>query len=248
MVIFSVILCVNEDNPFLDKAIRSILVQEYNDFEFIIVANNCNDALYEKLESYTEDKRIKLFRTIIGQLSFNLNFAINLSKGDYIIRMDSDDISLPNRLSKCNDLVIHEYDIIGFSVDLINEQDEIIGEQCLSDNKLANIIYKNPFVHPATMIKRSFLISCKGYLGGFQSEDYDLWIRAYRKGGVRTFFTKEKVLNYRIRNGQSRGNLLPYCEVASYFYRELLLHPNLNNLASFILATGKRIFYKFKLL
>ncbi|PSU50913.1 glycosyl transferase family 2 [Photobacterium frigidiphilum] len=245
-MIFSVILCVNEDNPFLDKAINSILVQDYDEFEFIIVANNCTDELYEKLKLSTKDKRIRLFRTIIGQLSFNLNFAINLSKGDYIIRMDSDDVSLPNRLSKCNDLVIHKYDIVGFSVDLINEKDEIIGEQCLSGNKLSNIMYKNPFVHPATMIKRSFLVSCKGYLGGFQSEDYDLWIRAYRKGGVRTHFSEEKVLNYRIRDGQSRGNLLPYCEVASYFYRELLLHPNLNNLASFIVATGKRLFYKFK--
>ncbi|GAB5992004.1 glycosyltransferase family 2 protein [Aeromonas enteropelogenes] len=242
---FSVVLCVHEYNPFLNSAVESILSQDYSDFEFIIVANNCSDELYCFLSKYKMDERVKLFRTDIGQLSFNLNYAINQSCGRYIIRMDSDDVSFPNRLTKCSELISYDYDVVGFSVNYIDENDQCIGECSLAGNKLSDVMYKNPFVHPAIMIKRSVILSCGGYLGGFQSEDYDLWIRLGRKGGVSTFFSSDKVLNYRIRSGQTRGNLLPYCEVASYFYRELLLNPNCNNLIGFILATAKRLYYRF---
>ncbi|WP_043128695.1 glycosyltransferase, partial [Photobacterium leiognathi] len=160
-MLFSVVLCVHEDNPFLDKAINSILEQNYDkEFEFIIVANNCSDNLFEKLKQYT-DKRIKLHRTVIGQLSFNLNYGINTAIGDYIIRMDSDDVSLPDRLMIC-ERYINKADVVSFSSNIIDEDDNIISKRILSTSKFSKeLMLKNPIIHPAVMIKKSAIIKVR---------------------------------------------------------------------------------------
>ncbi|WP_131825405.1 glycosyltransferase [Salinivibrio sp. ML323] len=235
---YSFLMCVNEDNPFLEEAITSVLQQDYQEFEFIIVANNCTDQLYKKLCEF-EDSRIRLFRTSIGQLSFNLNFGIDKACGRYIIRMDSDDVCLPNRLSICKEYASSEYDLIAFSAELIDENNRCVGIRDLGRESVNRIIYKNPIIHPAVMLKKESLVRIRGYLGGYQSEDYDLWLRMIGKG-YKIHFSKEVVLKYRIRNGQSKGSLLPYCEVAGYFLRELLLYKKLSLLAGLFIAIIKR--------
>ena len=91
-MLFSFLMCVNQDQPFLDQAVDSMIAQDYKDeYEIVIVANNCLDALFEKLQGYAEkSKNIRLFRTSIGQLAFNLNYGFDQAKGDYVVRMDAD--------------------------------------------------------------------------------------------------------------------------------------------------------------
>ena len=248
-MLFSVVLCVNKKIAFLGDAITSVLNQNYEkDFEFIIIANNCNDELYEYLLSIN-DPRIKLFRTKIGQLSFNLNYAVNIACGKYIVRMDADDISLPNRLVETEKVVL-EYcpDVVGFSATYINEFDMVIGES--KDYSRENIIKlmmkKNPFIHPTVAINKKSLISVGGYLGGTQSEDYDLWIRLSKVSGINFIISPIKVLKYRITAEQSRGNVLPYCEVSSYFLREFLISWNPRYLFALLISVGKRIILPIK--
>src|SRR5690606_12809977 len=87
-MLFSFLMCVNQDQPFLSQAVESMITQDYKDeYEIIIVANNCLDALFEKLQGYAEkSKNIRLFRTSIGQLAFNLNYGFDQAKGDYVVR------------------------------------------------------------------------------------------------------------------------------------------------------------------
>jgi glycosyltransferase involved in cell wall biosynthesis len=236
---FTVLMCVNTDHEFLDAAINSVLIQDYPHFEFLIVANNCSDLLYEKLNSYKDD-RIKLHRTVIGQLSFNLNYGINLSQGDYIIRMDSDDLCANGRLTKCLQFIDSNYDVVAFSADLIDEKSKVIGEKIIDKYKESDFFIRNFIIHPATMIKKSSLLKVKGYLGGFQSEDYDLWLRMSNQG-FNFYFSADKVLSYRIREGQSKGSLLPYCEVSGYFLRDFLLKPNAKSFIGFCISIFKRI-------
>ena len=244
-MIFSVVLCVHEDNPYLDRAINSILEQEYDKkFEFIIVANNCSNELFEKLKQY-KDRRIKLYRTVIGQLSFNLNYAINKAIGEYIIRMDSDDISLPERLTIC-EKYIDKADVIAFSANIIDEDNNIVDERILSSSNFSKkLMVKNPIIHPAVMIKKTAIIKARGYLGGFQSEDYDLWLRMDKQKAT-FLLVKEKVLNYRISSIQSKGSLLPYCEVSGYFIRDFLLTWKWCYLKGFMISVIKRITLKLR--
>lgn len=235
---------MNKNIPYLKDAILSVINQNYsNEFEFIIVANNCEDELYEYLKTF-KDSRIRLFRTQIGQLSFNLNYALNLSYGEYIIRMDADDISLPMRLAETEkEILLAQPDVLGFSANYINEQGKVIGQtpDYSSKNLRTLLLMKNPFVHPTVAIKKKILLSIGGYLGGRQSEDYDLWIRLSKISGVNFTISPIKVLEYRINEEQSRGNVLPYCEVSSYFLREFLISWNPKYLCAMLIAICKRI-------
>ena len=87
-------------------------------------------------------------------------------------------------------------------------------------------------------IKKSSLISIGGYLGGFQSEDYDLWIRMARRN--MTFINCDIVtLQYRISETQSKGSRLAYSESASYSLREFLLTKKIPWLLSTIINVSK---------
>lgn len=246
--LFTVLMCVNKDEGFLHDAITSILEQTYKNFEFIIVANNCTDDLWNKLSTYN-DTRLKIYRTKIGQLSFNLNYGLNISNGEYIVRMDADDISLKERLEIINN-IINQYgypDIVGTSVEFIDTQSNIIKKYTPPLKKLAYKIYfKNIFVHPSVAIKKSTLIKERGYLGGFQSEDYDLWIRLLKNKNYSLYNIDVITLKYRISDTQSRGSRLAYAESASYGFREFLLKPNLLWFLSFIINALKTFIFSKK--
>jgi len=248
-MLFSVVLCVNKKIPFLYDAINSILNQSYNGtFEFIIVANNCDDNLYEYLESFN-DSRIKLYRTKIGQLSFNLNYALDLACGEYIVRMDADDVSFPDRLEVTEKFILeHNPDVVGFLANYINEDGMITGEtNDYSRKNVRNLLLiKNPFVHPTVAIKKDTLLLVGGYLGGRQSEDYDLWIRLAKLKNTSFMILPLKVLNYRVTTEQSRGNILPYCEVSSYFLREFLISWHPKYLIAMLFTVLKRIILPVK--
>ena len=111
---YTFLMCVNKLTPFVGEAVESVLGQTDPGFEFIIVANNCNEDLWSFLKKI-DDPRIKLYRTNIGQLSFNLNYGLNLAKEGYILRIDADDIALPDRLvSTKSALSDHDYpDLLG---------------------------------------------------------------------------------------------------------------------------------------
>jgi glycosyltransferase involved in cell wall biosynthesis len=97
---------------FLPKSIDSILSQTVDDFEFIIVDDGSTQPVSELLESY-DDKRIKIIKnkTNIG-LTKSLNICLDAAKGDYLARMDGDDISLPNRFEE--QLKLFTDDSVGF--------------------------------------------------------------------------------------------------------------------------------------
>ena len=86
----------------VNSAIKSILNQTFRDFEFIIIDDGSKDNTLKVIKEYAKiDNRIKVIRNLtnIG-LTKSLNKAIKLSKGEFIARQDTDDISLPNRLEK----------------------------------------------------------------------------------------------------------------------------------------------------
>jgi glycosyltransferase involved in cell wall biosynthesis len=96
----SVIMSVYNGEQFLRKAIESILNQTFKDFEFIIINDGSTDKTQEIVDSY-KDPRIVVIKNQqnIG-LPKSLNKGLEIARGEYIARMDADDISLPDRLEK----------------------------------------------------------------------------------------------------------------------------------------------------
>lgn len=253
---FSFVICAHKKCAHIEEALQSITTQDFEDsYEVIIVANACEDELFDYLQSFknkneNENVSIKCYRTEIGLLSFNLNYAVNLATGDYVIRMDSDDISLPNRLSLTRELLEkhHWPDVLGGGATLINSKNEVIGKSYKEYNEkevVSGLCLRNVLIHPATAIKKKSLISVKGYMGGVYGEDYELWVRMVRNS-FRIVRVSNLLIQYRIHENQSRGNILSPADGASIALREFLLTGRFKYLLGVILRCYQFVLIKFE--
>ena len=99
--VVSLIMPVRNSGIFLEDAIKPILNQSFKNFEFIIIYDDSSDNTLSIVQNFQkQDDRIKLIYGDNDGISGALNKGIEKSKGKYIARMDSDDISLPNRFDR----------------------------------------------------------------------------------------------------------------------------------------------------
>ena len=90
----------NTSVEYLSLAVDSILSQTYENFEFIIIDDCSTDESVDYLASIT-DPRVRVIRNDVNRgITASLNVALDNARGDYIARMDSDDVSLPERFEK----------------------------------------------------------------------------------------------------------------------------------------------------
>ncbi len=183
----SVVMSVYNGEKYLEQAIRSVLRQTFPNFEFIIVDDASTDKSTEIISSF-DDPRIKLIRnkTNIG-LTLSLIEGINQAKGEYIARMDADDVSLPHRLeTEVRFLDLHQdYALVGSSFYVINDMGENMGiiPVLLCYDQIKNeLLNKNCFCHGSILIRKTAYESVGGYNSDFRyAQDYDLWLRIAEK-------------------------------------------------------------------
>ena len=185
----SVIMGVYNGERTLSRAIDSILSQKFKNFEFIICDDNSNDSTGLILEEYkNKDKRIRLLRNKSHlSLAATLNKCLMESKGEYIARMDDDDVSLPDRfLVQVDFLDNHpEYAVIGTKRRCF-DSDGYWGDFSFSgDVSVEDLYSKATFVHPSVMMRRDALMSVGGYTVSkytVRGQDFDLWCKLYYNG------------------------------------------------------------------
>lgn len=227
---FSFLMCVNRWTPFLDKALESMLCQAYDaPYGIVVVANNCEDALWDHLNVFNiqHGNRMSIYRTGVGQLSYNLNYGIDKAECEYIVRMDADDVATSQRLRITADL-LKEYgepDVLCGGAEIIDESGSTTG--CLAGSYNAAKVrrwmpFRNVLIHPACAIRREALYAIGGYLGGRHGQDYELWVRMLRHG-LSLVRHDQIVLSYRISDYQSRGSRIAYAEGVAVRVREMLL-------------------------
>lgn len=241
----SILMGVHRLDEFSIPAIESVLMQKGVVFEVILVCNGKNaltikDALANR---YREDDRITLLSSPIGQLSHALNIALSYAKYDYVARMDADDVAHPTRLrTQLDYLQAKKLDVLGSAVRLINAQGVVIGNRMPpSGNAISRWLpFRNPFIHPTVLMRKQVLLDAGGYCGGFNSEDYNLWLRLSRQG-VQWDNAPESLLDYRIHGAASQRRLLGYAEVTGLMMRELILSKNLIWLFGVLMSFGKSI-------
>lgn len=96
--LLSVVMAVYNGEAFVRDAIDSILKQTYQNFEFIIINDASTDSTPDILKSYNDPRIVILTNDTNRFLPYSLNRGIDASKGKYIVRMDADDTSMPERL------------------------------------------------------------------------------------------------------------------------------------------------------
>jgi glycosyltransferase involved in cell wall biosynthesis len=176
----SVILCVYNGETFLEEAIRSVLAQTFGSFEFLIVDDGSTDGTAAILAACT-DRRIRVIRngSNLGLIA-SLNIGLEAATGEFIARMDADDVCTPGRFQRQIDFLRQHLDIglCGSWLQVIGEETVIPFPVTHEQIKVA-LLDQNPLAHPSVLF-RSRLISDNGlkYDAEFlAAEDYELWTR-----------------------------------------------------------------------
>lgn len=175
---------------YLVEAIDSILAQTYVDFEFIIVDDGSTDESWATINRYAaQDTRVVPVQNNQNRgIVYTLNRGLSMSKGKYIARMDSDDISLPDRLAK----QVNYFDqhpsvgLLGTNIAYIDEHNQLINQGRPKHHSIESkefiqwsMLWRCALYHPTIMLRKQVLEKTGyRYEESFKyAEDYDLWTR-----------------------------------------------------------------------
>jgi glycosyltransferase involved in cell wall biosynthesis len=197
----SVLMCVYNGMPYLEQSVMSILDQTFQDFEFVIINDGSTDTTQQTLEKFT-DPRIRLVTQDNTGLTKALNEGIKLCRGEFIARIDADDLSMPQRLEKQLAFLEKnsEVGILGAAYIEIDDKGNILFKKTchLEDNQLRKILIKyNPFCHTSIMIRKSIFEKIGLYDESFTyAQDYELWFRVakyYKLANLSQFLSKRRI-------------------------------------------------------
>ncbi|MBP3803802.1 MAG: glycosyltransferase [Oribacterium sp.] len=217
----------NESANEIEQSIDSVIEQTYRNIEIIIIDDNpANDMLREKLNSITDSRVHVIFNEKNIGLIKSLNKALEYAQGEYIVRMDADDICIPTRIKdEMQYLLESNADLIGSYVTLIDEHGFVVKSTMklpISNNKIKRYMKWGSCVcHPTWLVKREVYKKLGGYRKVPNCEDYDFLQRAIKEGFILGNIPKVE-LKYRVRKtGISQANADD-----QYLLRDYLAHCN----------------------
>lgn len=186
---------------FLVAAIKSILAQTYTNWELILIDDGSTDKSLQIALSF-KDNRIRVISD--GQnrkLPFRLNQIIAEAKGDYIARMDADDMVDPYRLEKQIEILskYKNIDLVSTGVASISNDNQIRGIRTYNNCLLSkyDIISGNiGIVHASILARKSWYLRNQ-YREGIIAEDYELWNRAFFNNDLKCYKIPEPLYYYR---------------------------------------------------
>lgn len=204
----SVVMVIRDVEQFLSEAIDSILIQSFQDFEFIIVDFGSTDGSKRIAGKYAaQDERIRLIEIPACTYIQAKIAACTFPRGRYIAIQDADDVSLPDRLQDEVDYLERHRRValLGGSVQRIDGEGKMLGAPSFPETKdqelRRELMERNPFWHPTVLLRTDAYREIGGYRAVFaQSDDYDLWLRIVERYGCANL--DRVVLRYRIHPNQ----------------------------------------------
>lgn len=249
----SVLMCAyKEPIEWFSKAIDSILNQTYKDIELIVIVDNPKNVEMIKYLQNINDKRLQMFVNEENKgLVLSLNRGLKICSGEYIARMDADDISELDRIAKqVNYLEKNNYDLIGSFFRQFNDNN-IYSDMILPISDYyckKTLLYGSCCAHPSWIFKRKVLDDLHEYRNVPCCEDYDFLIRCslynYKIGNI-----PERLLNYRINNsGISQSNRNKQLLITHFLQKKYRKHKKvniieLNNYIDSVQFSKKRVLY-----
>lgn len=175
----------------LEEAIDSILNQTFTDWELIMCDDGSTDHTYDVAKNYSEqypNKVILIQNEKNEGLNYTLNHCLENVRGEYVARMDGDDISLPERLEKEVDFLDKhpEYAIVSSPMIYFDGQGDWGQGTAIEIPQLKDFVYHAPFhCHAPCMIRREAYMAVGGYTVDkrlLRFEDCNLWYKLYAAG------------------------------------------------------------------
>ncbi len=190
----SIILPVYNGASTIERAIDSVLAQDFLSWELIIIDDGSTDALSDTIKKYLRDNRISFFQNKknLG-IQKTLNRGLAQAQGVYIARIDSDDVwTDPKKLSKQVAFLEHNPNVVLVGTDAIlqDASGKVIGRYVMpkSDTQIRRrILSRNCFLHASVLFRADATKKVGGYSedsSAYCVEDYDLWLRLGLVGQV----------------------------------------------------------------
>lgn len=223
--------------PYLPEAIESIINQTYTNLEILCINDGSTDETGEVLEQYASiDKRIRVVHNERNiKLIATLNKGIGLANGEYIARMDADDISFPDRIEYMIKIFQDnsDVDVLCPGSNNITENGDYINKNVIRVKTAKGLFFGSFFFsaygHAETMLKTEILKN-NNYLEGekvLHTEDYELYTRLMHKGY--RLYTTDRIL-YSVRiNSKSVSRIFTELQDANFIYQANHFYYNYTN-------------------
>jgi hypothetical protein len=221
----SVVLPVHNGEPYLAEAIDSILGQTFGDFELIAVDDASTDNSRRRLDdAAARDSRVCVVDGADRGLVGALNLGLSLARGEFIARMDADDISQPDRFARQVSFLRENPDIavVGSAITLIDAGGAVVREisypSAPADVDRFLMEVGSALAHPAVMARRTAMLTVGGYRKLFQHcEDYDLWLRMAERYLLANL--PDRLLRYRQHGSKASLRHAPAQRLATHMAR-----------------------------
>lgn len=200
----SVIMSVYNSEKTIKKSVESIVNQNFNNFDLLIMDDASGDGTFRILQDL--DKKYSLIKLYQNKVNLGLTKSLNILLGQtdatYIARQDSDDISVNSRLQKqFNYLKKNQVDALTTRAYIIGSNKKIPKYSYLLPNNLV-IKYKNPFIHGTLLATKECIDKVGGYDEAFYySQDYKLFSDLLNKN------FKVKILNEILYGLNTKDNI-----------------------------------------
>ncbi|MCW7536928.1 glycosyltransferase [Aquabacterium sp. A7-Y] len=176
---FSIITCTWNSLPYIEECVRSVLSQNYENYEYIFVDGGSHDGTLEFIQNIP--RQVKLLRNVQGGIARAMNAGIAEAGGDVVAHMHSDDLYVGPHVFG---LVAEQLEATGAAwlfgkVHRIDGEGRILPERhAMPPYSYARQLRRNHIPHAATFVRRSVLQA----LGGFDERyrlamDYEMWLR-----------------------------------------------------------------------
>lgn len=199
----SVVLPVYNAEDYIGASVESILCQTYSDFELIIIDDGSIDGTKDKLNSYNDSRILLVVKENNTGLVDSLNLGIKMAKGEYIARMDADDICEPERFLEQVAFLDSNTNIgvVGTSIKIFGNKNLEKYFPVSNKDCQAELLFRSCFAHPSVMLRKELFVKNQITYSNeyFPAEDYYLWIQF---SGITEFYNIDKVLlRYRLNEG-----------------------------------------------
>ncbi|AWA29772.1 hypothetical protein HYN48_06600 [Flavobacterium magnum] len=253
--LISVLMPVYNCGQYVAEAVDSILNQTVIDFEFIIIDDASTDSTVEIIRQYSDPRITLVVKEANTGYTKSLNMGVSMARGQFIARMDGDDVSLPERFAEQLNLFTSRPEVIvcGSCMTVIGTNGPIMFPETHTEISIA-LLSSNPVAHPSVMIRSSSLKKFNYVPEKEPAEDYHLWTTLISEG---QFYNIQKALiQYRLHDSQisstkkevqyksffdSRHELLRRLPYSKEKYDDLLtrksLIPEISNSQDFIKAS-----------
>jgi glycosyltransferase involved in cell wall biosynthesis len=209
-------------NPgkFFRESIASILNQTFTDFELILLDDGSSDNSLEVANSF-DDSRIRVISDGTNKgLPNRLNELIDLSQGEYIARMDADDLVSIHRIAQQVELLnkTPDVDVIATGLCSITNNNEVIGYRLPGQEKRMSlpvvdaIFGRADIGHATILVRKSWYVRNRYNENARLMEDFQLWIDASAKNDLKVAFIKSPLYFYR-----EESSVTPKKAIKAYF-------------------------------